>query len=111
VREQTRRDAELSEADRIAADFSSIPFDNHEARTLALAYFRLKAERDALADALKRAAYIAEHLMQMIDQETWRATGSDDGQGHYEGDYHAEQVAEELRGLRALADSNRATRP
>lgn len=48
---------------------------------------------------LKRATYIAEHLWQMIDQETWRSTGGDDGQGHYEGDYHAEQIRIEIQEL------------
>jgi hypothetical protein len=52
LRAQTRRDAELSEADRIAADFSTIPFPDHEARTLALAYFRLKAELEQARAAL-----------------------------------------------------------
>src|SRR4051812_10934166 len=57
---------------------------------------KAEAERDALREELKttrknlkRATYIAEHLWQMVDQETWRSTGGDDGQGHYEGDYHA----------------------
>lgn len=54
-------------------------------------------------EALRRAAVVAENLMGMIDQETWRATGGDDGQGHYEGDYRAEQLAEEIVGWRALA--------
>lgn len=52
--------------------------------------------------ALTRAVYLAQHLYQMIDKETWRAMGGDDGQGHYEGDYRAEQIGEELR---ALADT------
>lgn len=50
-----------------------------------------------LRETLNRAAYVAEHLHAMIDRETWRATGGDDMQGHYEGDYHAEQVLREIR--------------
>lgn len=69
-----------------------------------VAYAALEVERDEaliaadrLAKALRRAAYVAEHLMQMIDQETWRASGGDDGQGHYEGDYHEGQLAMEIK--------------
>jgi hypothetical protein len=51
---------------------------------------RLEAERD-------RARFIAAHLFQMIDREAWRASGGDDGQGHYEGEYHAAQLEEEIR--------------
>jgi hypothetical protein len=51
---------------------------------------------------LARAAYVAEHLAQMIDRETWRSTGGDDGQGHYEGDYRAEQIHEEIESWKAL---------
>jgi hypothetical protein len=63
----------------------------------------LSARVAALEQALARTVYLAEHLLQMIDRETWRAHGGDDGQGHYEGDYRAEQVASELRDLAALA--------
>lgn len=59
---------------------------------------------------LARAAFIAEHLHAMIDQETWRASGSDDMQGHYEGDYHAEQVLEEIQTWKAAASWNAARR-
>lgn len=52
--------------------------------------------------ALRRATWIAEHLFTMIDRETWRATGGNDGQGHYEGDYHAEMLLAEIRELAAL---------
>lgn len=54
-------------------------------------------------DALDRAAFVAEHLMQMIDRETWRATGGDDGQGHYEGDYREEQTFAEIQKWKELA--------
>lgn len=58
-------------------------------------------EADARIDQLEalvaRAAHIAEHLMQMIPRETWRAHGADDGQGHYEGDYREEQTFQEIQ--------------
>jgi hypothetical protein len=60
---------------------------------------RLKDDAEGLAVALKLAVYLAEHLWQMIPQEVWREHGADDGQGHYEGDYHAEQVKDELAAL------------
>ena len=43
----------IAEANRIAADFSTIPFKDHEARTLALAYFALKDECERLEKALR----------------------------------------------------------
>jgi hypothetical protein len=62
-----------------------------------------------LEAALARAAYVAEHLMQMIDRETWRASGGDDGQGHYEGDYHEARLALEVKEWAALAQRDRRT--
>lgn len=56
-----------------------------------------------VVDALKRAAFVAEHLMQMIDRETWRATGGDDGQGHYEGDYREASTFEEIQTWKRIA--------
>jgi hypothetical protein len=56
----------------------------------------LRADAMRLLLLLERAAYIAEHLFQMIDPQTWRDSGGDDGQGHYEGDYWAEQTWEEI---------------
>lgn len=50
------------------------------------------AERD-------RAIYLAEHLFQMIDKETWRAQGAE-YMGQYEGDHWAEQTFEELKSLK-----------
>jgi hypothetical protein len=46
---------------------------------------------------LARAAHIAEHLFAMIDRQAWRDTGGDDGQGHYEGEYRAAKIEEEIR--------------
>lgn len=44
----------------------------------------------------ERLLFIAEHLFQMVPREIWRDHGGDDQQGHYEGDYHAEQTRVEL---------------
>ena len=68
------------------------------------AYERIAALEARLAEAgraLRRTVYIAEHLFQMVPQETWRDSGGDDMQGHYEGDYHVEKVREELAEIRA----------
>lgn len=63
----------------------------------------LSVETEQLRKALRRASFIAQKLYEMIDRETWRAHGGDDGQGHYEGDYHAEQIAQEIEEWAALA--------
>lgn len=70
----------------------------------------LSATREQLLEqALARAAYVAQHLVEMIDQDTWRASGGNDGQGHYEGDYHAERVVDEIEEWAALAANNTPT--
>jgi hypothetical protein len=56
----------------------------------------LEAERDTLKETLARAASCAKHLMGMTTQEMWRELGSDDGQGHYEGDYWAENTSAQI---------------
>jgi hypothetical protein len=96
-------------------DYGKIGVDEHgigemdhaeDAEFIAFARTALPALAErclALEEALRRTRYIAEHLYQMIDRDTWRATGGDDGQGHYEGDYRAEQIGLELRELAALA--------
>jgi hypothetical protein len=43
---------------------------------------------------------LAEHLWQMIPREVWRDHGAE-WMGHYEGDFHAEKVREELAAFRA----------
>ena len=45
---------------------------------------------------VKRLRTLVTNLFLMVDQDAWRATGGDDGQGHYEGDYRSEQLAEEI---------------
>jgi hypothetical protein len=83
--EESRRVIALCAADTTAADLAQdIEF--------------LKAERD---HRLERLLDIAEHLFQMVPREVWRDSGGDDGQGHYEGDYRAEKLYEELAALRA----------
>ena len=62
-----------------------------------------EAEVVALRAALERAAFIADNLHAMIDPETWRDSGGDDSQGHYEGDYRAEQCLQEIQSLAILA--------
>lgn len=66
---------------------------------------RLVAAETRLAAAQQerdRLLSIAQHLYAMVPQSEWRMQGADDMQGHYEGDYHAEQIREELA---ALADT------
>lgn len=58
-------------------------------------------EAKRLEEQFEALLKVAEGLFQMIDRETWRATGGDDQQGHYEGDYRAAQIEEYLVGLRA----------
>lgn len=62
---------------------------------------RLAARLEEAERAARRSLYIAEHLFGMVDQKAWRDSGGDDMQGHYEGDYRAETLAEELASLRA----------
>lgn len=52
---------------------------------------------DALVAERDRARHLATHLFQMIDSQTWRDSGGDDGQGHYEGEYHAAKLEEEIK--------------
>lgn len=60
------------------------------------------ARRQAEARVAEGLLTLAERLFALIDRETWRATGGDDGQGHYEGDYRAEGVEAQLVELRKL---------
>lgn len=70
--------------------------------TLAEWVVELADEADRLEAALRRSTYLARHLLNMIPQEVWRDAGGDDGQGHYEGEYHAAGIREELEKLAAL---------
>lgn len=64
-----------------------------------------EAEVRRLTERLDRVLYLAEHLWQMVPQAAWREHGAE-WMGHYEGDYHAEKVRDELAEARALlADS------
>jgi hypothetical protein len=58
---------------------------------------RWQAAHNKARDEVARARHLAKHLFQMIPPDAWRETGGDDGQGHYEGDYRAEQLADEIR--------------
>jgi len=62
----------------------------------------LEARVRELEAALREATSIARHLYGMIDSETWREHGGDDQQGHYEGDYRAATVTEDIKRLAAL---------
>lgn len=64
---------------------------------------------EKLRVGLARAVFLAQHIHAMVDTETWRSAGGDDGQGHFEGDYWAEQVSLELRELHDLAGAVGAT--
>lgn len=68
------------------------------------------AALEELSAGLTRAVYLAMHLLAMIPRDAWLATGGDDGQGHYEGDYHAERVAAELRRLGDLVSVDAGAR-
>lgn len=81
---------------RVYRDGEHCP-SNADARLLFERLSKAEAEAAKLRGLLDRAAWIAEHLMQMIDRETWRASGGDDGQGHYEGDYREAQTFEEIQ--------------
>lgn len=50
-----------------------------------------------MVDQRDRARLLARNLFQMVDPQAWRASGGDDGQGHYEGDYFAAKIGEEIR--------------
>lgn len=96
------REAE-QELDQVRKEAKNLLFAMHDKVEAA-------EQREAmLREALKRAANIAEHLFQMIDRDSWRATGGDDGQGHYEGDYRQEQVGVEIRALNIPFDEGGAT--
>lgn len=55
-----------------------------------------EVEIDRLARERDRARHLAKHLFEMVTLEQWRDTGGDDGQGHYEGDYRAAELEEEI---------------
>ena len=64
---------------------------------------RILAERNVALRDLARVIYLAQKLHEMVPREVWRDTGGDDMQGHYEGDYHAEQVWAELESLAGMS--------
>ncbi len=73
---------------------------------------RLNVAYSEIADLRKRAfrlLFIAEHLFEMVPRDTWIEQGGDDGQGHYEGDYHAEQVRDELAVARSALEGQQGS--
>lgn len=63
----------------------------------------LEAELVVERERAERLHFLAERMFQMIPPEVWREQGGDDGQGHYEGDYWAEQLRDELVALSAAS--------
>jgi hypothetical protein len=71
---------------------------------MTAAYVALLEEKEEeLRLLLARAAYVADHLMDMIDRETWRESGAIGPEGQYEGDYHQTQVAMEIKRWKEIA--------
>lgn len=60
-----------------------------------------RKDNEYLIEQRNHLLELAERLFQMVPREAWRATGGDDQQGHYEGDYHQERVGQELARMRA----------
>jgi hypothetical protein len=81
--------------DEVLGYLSWIPPDHAKAARDAWAAVNERVAK--LHTTILRAAFVAENLHGMIDRETWRASGGDDMQGHYEGDYRAEQIAAEIK--------------
>ncbi len=102
----------LSHSDREAlrpAFAYSLPMNYERDRWLAgdldrPLYREAGDDEERLRETLIRAAFVAEHLIGMIEPQVWRDHGGDDGQGHYEGDYRAEETAEEIKRWRAIAE-------
>lgn len=57
----------------------------------------LRDEVMGLKKELAYARYLVEHLFAMVPQQAWRDSGGDDGQGHYEGEYAAARLEEEIQ--------------
>ncbi len=97
IMEAKRAEAAEAERDEARQIALAAKLDTTNARFALAAAERLCATQK---EALERAVYLAEHLFAMIPRETWRASGGDDGQGHYEGDHRAEDIQSELAALR-----------
>jgi hypothetical protein len=72
----------------------------------AAALDRLAAREAALIATLTHTTSLAKYLIAMIDPQTWRDLGGDDGQGRYEGDYWAEGIAEQIKSAEDLVGGN-----
>ncbi len=90
-------DTPLDELTKVIAHLEDYDGDWENAARLG----RVAARLRALEEEKARAVYLAEHLFQMVPAQAWRDSGGDDGQGHYEGDYFAEKVRDELAALSA----------
>lgn len=77
---------------------------SYHAAVLQTEVRRLRAENE-------RLLHIAEHLFAMVPDDVWRATGGDDGQGHYEGDYRAAGLRDELAAMRERAANSQEPGP
>lgn len=77
-------------------DFSLVPKDE---------YARLKGIEEQYEGWVK----LSHQLFNMIPREIWRDQGGDDGQGHYEGEYHAEQIEQEIHAALASFPAKKPT--
>jgi len=83
--------------DALALEFASLGHGWREATPKILGRIEtIVDEADRLARERDRARHLAKHLFAMVTLEQWRDTGGDDGQGHYEGDYRAAELEEEI---------------
>lgn len=88
-------------------ELGDAPGETHDF-VLASDYNAAVGRAAQLGATLVRAVQIAQGLHGMIDQETWRASGGDDMQGHYEGDYRAEQIWREIEEWAVLVTGGNA---
>jgi hypothetical protein len=96
---ETRR-ADEAEQSREEADRR---WSRSEARLEAETRARENAERELIG-----TTKLARQLWGMIPKDVWRASGGDDMQGHYEGDYHAEMIRDRLDAALAAARTGEA---
>lgn len=63
----------------------------------------LRAHCEQLQQERDEARHIAKNLFPMIDRKTWRSIGVEI-EGHYEGDYYAEQIRLEIEGWKCVSE-------
>jgi hypothetical protein len=76
--------------------------DGQLLRQVATRLDNLEEQIRTVREQRDSARHLAFHLFQMIDEDTWRDCGGDDGQGHYEGLYRAARIEEEIRSWKTL---------